>query len=490
MTKPIAVIGSGPSGAVAAHVLIQKGIPVVLLESGTALPSGFLLRANGRTLLRKRPTFHPREAVLAAGRNPETEWWVHLEPGGLSNQWTAAVPRFSREDFTEGERLDPRYVWPLTYEELAPFYTEVEALLGISGGTEDTPTAPRGAYRYSYELPRGWEAVGKAARVRGHALLPVPIANGTPWMLARRGTAFNSFSCLVAPLLRSPHFTLRTGAHVLRLELDATQTRVASVLYHNRHTGQEERIEIGGAVVACGTLNSTKLLFDSACSAFPEGLGNQDGVLGQYLHDHPHEWYALELSKPLPRLAQSAYLTRHPFGGAPLTATGVTLGAASRWDRLLSHTPLPSTTLGVQTMATMTPTTENFATPHPTQKDPNGLPLLKVCLDFDLSVQANLAHSRQNVAELLCAAGIESRCIHEPNIPRPGSAVHYAGTIRMHTERRFGVLDRFNRLHDLPNLLVTDLSCFTTCPEKKPTLTAMALSWRAAAHLADNLKRG
>jgi len=490
MTKPIAVIGSGPAGAVAAHVLIQKGIPVVLLESGTHLPSGFLLRANGRTLLRKRPTLNPREAKLAAGRNPETEWWVHLEPGGLSNQWTGAVPRFSVQDFTEGEQLDPRYVWPLTYAELEPFYKKTEALLAISGGEEDVPTAPRGDYRYTYTLPKGWSGVARAARNQGHSLLPVPIANGAPFQLARRGTAFNSFTCLVAPLLRSVHFQLRRGAHVLRIELDSTQTRVAAVLYHDRNTGTEHRLDVGGVVLACGPLHSTKLLFDSACPAFPEGLGNTEGVLGRYLHDHPHEWFALELSKPLPRLANSAYLTRRPFGSPPLIATGVTLGAASRTDRLLSYTPLPSTTLGVQTMASMIPTEDNHALPDPEQKDAFGTPRLKISIDFDKDVHANLSHSRKRVGEILREAGYESRCLHEPNTLRPGSSVHYAGTVRMHASRQFGVLDGFNRVHDLPNLLVTDGSCFTTCPEKKPTLTIMALSWRAAERLAEDLKRG
>nr|WP_309690060.1 GMC family oxidoreductase [Armatimonas sp.] len=490
MSLPIVVIGSGPSGAVAAHTLIQRGIPVVMLESGDTLPSGILLRVNGRTILRRRPKVNPRGATHVTGRNPNTQWWVHLDPGGLTNLWTGAVPRFSPEDFTEGEQLDTRYRWPVDYEELVPFYERIEKMMSISGGHRETPMAPQGVFRYEQPLPRGWQAVDRAAQARGQALLSVPIANGAPWMFARQGTAFNSFTCLVVPLLQSPLFELRTGAHVLRLELDATQQRVGGVVYQDRASGQQHRISVAGAIIACGPLNSTKLLFDSACAAFPEGLGNREGVLGHYLHDHPHEWFSLELSKPISRLDHCIYLTRRPFGYPPLMASGITLGAASVLERVLSHTPLPGRKIGVQIMGSMVPTEDNFALPDREKKDDFGMPAIRVCIDFDKDVKDNMSLARKNLREVLEDAGYESRMIHEPNVLCPGSSVHFAGTVRMHNSPVYGMLDRYNRLHAVPNVLVTDASCFTTCPEKKPTLTMMALSCRAAERLADDLKRG
>ncbi|WP_395137985.1 GMC oxidoreductase [Armatimonas sp.] len=490
MSKPVAVIGSGPTGAVAAQVLIEQGISVVMLESGDRLPHGVMVRAMGRTIFRKKPALDPRGAALSVGRNPEIEWWVHLDPGGLSNQWTGGVPRFSPEDFTEGEQLDPCYRWPVDYAELVPFYERVERILEVSGGRTDIATAPRGDFRYHSDLPRAWQGVDKVARARGQALIPAPIAHGAPWMAAWRGTAFNSFLQLVVPLLNSPDFQLHTGAHVLRLEYDATKQRVKSVLYQDRATGEQHRIEVGGVVVACGALNSTKLLFDSACPDFPEGLGNSDGVLGRYLHDHPHEWCTLELSKPIARLPNSIYLTRRPFGSPALLAAGLTLGAASPKEQILASLPLPSRALGVQVMGSMIPTLDNFALPDSNKKDPFGSPQLRVCMDYDKDIRANMNLARKNLQEILSAAGYDNKIVHEPNFLRPGSSVHYGGTVRMHHSREFGMLDGWNRLHTVPNVLVTDISCFTTCPEKRPTLTAMALSWRAAERLALDLKRG
>ena len=99
-----------------------------------------------------------------------------------------------------------------------------------------------------------------------------------------------------------------------------------------------------------------------------------------------------------------------------------------------------------------------------------------------------MVRARQRFEELFAVAGIRAEPIGPFHDLAPGSSVHYAGTVRMHTEKRYGVLDGYNRVHDAPNVLVTDMSCFTTNPEKNPTLTAMALSSRAALKLADSLR--
>src|SRR5437762_3387725 len=104
------VIGSGPSGATAALTLLENGVPVTLLESGTAFPSGLIVRAFGRNLYRKWADEPQCYSYVASG-DPMTEWYSALAPGGLSNLWTGAVPRFAPDDFFEGERLHERYRW-------------------------------------------------------------------------------------------------------------------------------------------------------------------------------------------------------------------------------------------------------------------------------------------------------------------------------------------------------------------------------------------
>ena len=115
-SERVVVIGSGPAGAMAARELVRSGLPVTMLESGTASPRGLLIRAGGRNVFRRGVGAEAHDDDYVATGNPSTDWCYHLAPGGLTNQWTGAVPRFAPEDFLEGARLDERYVWPVTYE--------------------------------------------------------------------------------------------------------------------------------------------------------------------------------------------------------------------------------------------------------------------------------------------------------------------------------------------------------------------------------------
>jgi choline dehydrogenase-like flavoprotein len=487
----VIVIGTGPAGATAARELVRQGIPVTVLESGTVKPSGLLVRAWGRNIFRRRAAAaSDRDAYVNAG-HPDTSWFQHLQPGGLSSQWAGAVPRFAPQDFCEGERIHERYRWPLTYAELAAYYDDVEALLDITASPEDAPALPAGHPRHQRHLPLDWQAIGRVARRHGQGLTALPIADGPDWLLTRRGTAFNSFSTIIGPLLGSPLFQLRTGAHVLRLEWSGARRAIEGVVFHDRTTGRQERLQAAAVVVACGSLRSTKLLFDSACPDFPEGLGNTDGLLGRYLHDHPMKWWSFQSDRPLSRLSPSGYLTRRPYESSPpLVATSWTIGHGNGTDldKVLSLTPLRTHVVGVLVFGSMIPTEEHFVRPSSTSQDEFELPRLEIHIDFDRETLSNVERGRDHLLGLMAEAGY--RCTLRPIVPQfgPGSAVHYGGTARMHRSRKYGVLDRWNRPFDIPNLVVSDASCFTTSAEKNPTLTAMALSARAARRLAHDLK--
>ncbi len=485
----VIVIGSGPAGATAALALARQQIPVTMLEAGRVLPAGVLVRAKGRNLFRRVPEASSDGRAFVSTGHPETSWYQHLEPGGLSNQWTGAVPRFAPEDFCEGEQLHERYRWPLTYDQLAPYYEFAEGLLDITGSAGDVPALPAGRVRHERSLAKDWQAVGRVAERHGQGLTVLPLADGPDWLLTRRGTAFNSFSTIVSTLLGSPHFELRTGAHALQLEWSGARRAVDAVVYHDRTSGQQVRLGARAVVVACGALRSTKLLLDSACADFPDGLGNNEGLLGRYLHDHPKEWWSFETDRSLSRLAPSGYLTRRPYKqSSPLLATSWTLGHASQRDKLLSLTPLKTRSVGVQVFGSMIPTEKHFVGPSPAGRDEFGLPRLEIHIEFDDQTVLNVEGARAHLLSLMDEAGY--RCTLDPVVPQltPGSAVHYGGTVRMHESRRYGVLDAWNRPFDIPNLVVSDASCFTTNSEKNPTLTAMALSARAATRLADDLK--
>ena len=488
--RQVVVIGSGPAGAAAARELIQNGISVTMLESGTEFPRGFLLRLGGRNLFRLLPEVSEDGNHTISG-DPRTLCYARLAPGGLSNSWTGGVPRFAPEDFTEGERLHERYRWPVTYPELAPYYEKVERYLEISANPQDLPQLPGGHVAYSNHIPADWEDVKRAADRFGQGFTTYPLADGAPNMLVRRGTAFNSYTCVVRPLLKEPRFRLLTGAHALQLEWSPAKGKVDGVIYFNRRTGGMERIGGSAVVVACGPLGSVKLLHNSVSSDFPHGIGNTEGLLGLYLHDHPREWWPFELERPLSLLAPSAYLTRLPYDSSPpLLATSWTLGVTNLGDRIRSRFGMKGTSVGVQVIGTMVPSDTCYAKPSATKKDEFGLPALDVCIHYSDAEIDNVVRCRQHLMDVMQQAGHRATIGEIVPTLHPGTIAHYGGTTRMHADRKYGVVDAWNRVYDAPGVLVCDASCFTTAAEKNPTLTVMAIAARAAARLANDLRHG
>lgn len=488
--RQVVVIGSGPAGAAAARELIEQGIAVTMLESGMEEPSGLLLRLGGQNLFRVSPPV-PEEGGHRVTGDSRTHCYARLGPGGLSNQWTGGVPRFAPEDFTEGERLHERFRWPVSYSDVAPFYEKVERYLRITADPRDLPQLPAGYTEFQNRVPADWAGVREAAQSFGQGLTTYPLADGPPNMLVRRGTAFNSYSCVVKPLVGRPGFRLLTGAHALQLEWSASKGRVDSVVWFNRRTGATEKTAASAVVVACGPLGSTKLLHNSTSSAFPHGLGNNDGLLGHFLHDHPREWWPFDIERPLSLLAPAAYLTRLPYASSPpLMATSWTLGLTSLRDRIRSRFGLKGTRIGVQVIGTMIPSESCFAKPSATAKDEFGLPALDVCIHYTDDEVNNVVRCRQHLMQLMDEAGHRATIGEIVPSLYPGTIAHYGGSARMHADRRFGVVDGWNRVYDAPNVLACDAACFTTAAEKNPTLTVMALAARAATRLTTDLRRG
>jgi choline dehydrogenase-like flavoprotein len=486
--RQVVVIGSGPAGAAAARELAQNGISVTMLEAGSDFQRGLLVRIGGRNFYRRTPPLGEEGHHVVSG-DPRTLCYVKLAPGGLSNNWTGAVPRFAPEDFTEGERLHERYRWPIDYPDLAPYYEKVERYLTITADPRDVPQLPAGYVSYRHRLPEDWQAVASAADKYGQGFTAYPLADGPRNMLVARGTAFNSYSRVVRPLLRSPNFRLQTAAHALRLEWSPTKGRVDGVIYYDRRTGASERIAASAVVVACGPLGSAKLLHNSVCNTFPAGLGNSRGLLGRFLHDHPREWWTFQMDRPLSILSPSAYLTRRPYASSPpLLATSWTLGTATLGDRIRSRFGMKASAVGVQVIGTMIPTQDCVAKPSASQKDEFGLPTLDVHIKYSEAEVDNVVRCREHLMNVLDAAGCRATLGEIYPSLFPGTIAHYGGTARMHAKPEYGVVDAWNRVYDAPNVLVCDASCFTTAAEKNPTLTVMAIAARAATRLANDLK--
>jgi choline dehydrogenase-like flavoprotein len=490
--RRVVVLGSGPAGATAALVLVQSGIDVTLIEAGPARAArGLTAQVAGLTVARSHRRLQVRGEGVSVTGDPGSTLFEDLAPGGLTNHWSGAVPRFSSDDFADARRAGEAYTWPLEYDDLAPWYDRIEPMLQIAGGNVDVRQLPAGKVRKAWRLQDRWAPVIEQARQAGQGLVPMPYAYGASTTLTLSGTVFNAFVRLVKPLYRSGRLTVRFDARATRLEWSGEARRVKAVVFRDAGTGVDHRITCRAVVLAAGAVNTAKILLQSTDADFPEGLGNTHGVLGRYLTDHPLAKVEIDLARPMP-FHPPAYLTRPPLDRTPplFAAACAQWGGVKMIARsVLTGRPGRLPWCGFNVFGTMAPEVGNYVSLDPTRSSSDGT----------VGIAFHLRHPPQSAQSLL-AARDQLIGLLESGRTRPrmrlwlidpvGTSVHYAGTCRMHTSPQFGMLDRWGRLHAVRNVAVADSAAFTTHPEKNPVLTAMALSARTSQRLADDLRTG
>jgi choline dehydrogenase-like flavoprotein len=481
----VVVIGSGPCGAMATKELVDRGVRVTMLDAGDRAPRGVIVRVADRTIVRWVEPAGLRTDRHRALVDPATEWYSSLSQGGLSNYWTSAVPRFAPEDFTDGARRDVRYQWPISYDDLLPYYEATEQVLAVTTGNGFN-NVPQSNAAYSARLPADWQELCDAATALGHGMNAMPMAKGRPWMFATRGTGFSSYHCIIKPLLRSPNFRLIRSARVRRIHWSAAAGRADGVEFLETTSGEKRTIRADVVFVAAGALDSTQILLRSTSNDFPNGLGNSHDVLGRYLHDHPRQWWPADFSRPLSAMNHPVYISRADYDSSrSLSGTSMTIGLTNARDRLKSMAGGSTKQFGVQVFGTMVPREDSRISLDPNaEPDDLDAPLL-IAARYEPAVLEDLDAARSRFRAIFDELGVRA----EPRGPfhelHPGSSVHWGGSVRMHRSPEFGMVDEWNRLHDVPNVIVCDASSFTTGPEKNPTITAMAISARAARRVVD-----
>jgi choline dehydrogenase-like flavoprotein len=487
--RQVIIIGTGPCGAAAAWALYREGIPFTVLEAGDEhSASGLTVRAPGLTVMRRRRELVP--TVNHGGAESGCpNWYVELSAGGLSNHWTCAVPRFSQGDFDDGARLDERHRWPVSYDDLVDDYASMERLLAIAASGETFTSLPAGEVKRKWRLAADWDPIARAAEARGHGLTALPLAYGASWTVTSSGTPFNSYVRILKRIPQSPRARVIFNARATHLEWSADKGRVTRVFFRDAKTGEERSIGGSAFVVAAGAVNSARLLLDSRSATFPDGLGNTEGLLGRYLHDHPLAKVAIVLERPI-SIHPPAYLTRAPYDAtAPLRGVACVFWSSTgaRLRSLARGNPDKLREVGFNLFGTMPPRAEDRVEILPDRRNGEGASEVSLKIRFDDDTRKMLEEARERLLEILDAAKLGPR-VTLWEIAPPGTSVHFAGTVRMHASPKFGMLDQNSRLHAVKNVLVVDSAAFTTGPEKNPTLTAMALASRASRGLARELR--
>lgn len=547
------VVGTGISGGWAAKELTEKGLKTLVLDRGRMVEHGeyptatlplWELPYGGRPTQEdlKKQSVAQRGGVLSQATkhwfvndidHPYVEtkpfaWIRGYHVGGRSIMWGRQSYRWSPMDFEANAKEGIGVDWPIRYEELAPWYDQVESFIGVSGQAEGYEQLPDGKFLPPMALncvelhlkQKIADKLGRALTIGRTANLTAPLAHSPQrgtcqyrnlcWRGCPFGAYFSSNSSTLPAAEKTGNMTLRPNSIVYELIHDAKNDRASGVRVLDAETNEQMEFHAKVIFLCASTFGSTQILMNSVSSRFPDGFGNDSGELGCNVMDHHLGAGAAAVAEGFDDMYYSGqrpngiYIPRFVNIGKDkrdyLRGFGYQGGAGrSGWTRLLEDSTLGADLktkaaqpgpwqMGLTGFGEVLPYHDNRVTLDRTRKDKHGLPVLK----FDAMLRENELKMRKDMAAeaatMLEAAGFKN--VHEYDGGDVlGIGIHEMGTARMGRDPKTSVLNAWNQVHACKNVYVTDGSCMTSAACQNPSLTYMALTARAADHAVQELKR-
>jgi choline dehydrogenase-like flavoprotein len=467
--------------------------------------------------------------------NPYTEvkpfdWIRGYHVGGRSIMWGKQTYRLSDLDFAANAKEGIGVDWPIRYKDIAPWYDYVESYIGVSGQAEGLPHLPDGKFLPPMELncveevfrDKVSEKLKRTVTIGRVAHLTAPLAHdksrgvcqsrnmcdrGCPY-----GAYFSSNASTLPAAQKTGNMTLRPHSIVHSVIYDETKGKATGVRVIDAQT--KEEIEYFAKVIFlnASALGSTHILLNSISKRFPNGLGNGSDQLGRNLMDHQ---YRVGAEADVEGYEDSYYVGRRPNGiyiarfrnvgddKRPDYVRGFGYqGSASRgsWMNGVNEmsfgaelknsltTPGPWS-IGITGFGECLPYEDNRVTLDNDRKDAYGLPVLKIDAEWKENEKTMRKDMKVSAAEMLEAAGFKNVRMYDNN-NNIGLGIHEMGTARMGKDPKTSVLNKWNQVHEAPNVFVTDGAAMTSSACQNPSLTYMALTARAANHAAEELKKG
>jgi len=555
----VCIIGSGAAGGTAAKILTEGGLNVVMLEAGPPLDPArdykehfwpYDLEHRGAGVGGKLRGLLNTEFLA-----PNGAWEIEGEPyisapgstfrwfrsrivGGRTNHWGRIALRLAPVDFksrsTDGMGDD----WPITYQEIAPYYDKVESYIGVFGTKENIASAPDGVF-LPPPKPRCTEIlVKKTCDQLGILCVPSRMAILTKALNGRpachycaqcgrgciTGSNFSSSQVMIPAAQKTGRFTLITNA-MAREIIASKDGKAESVSYIDKSTRTEKRVNARAFIVAASACESARLLLNSRSSLFPDGLANSSGVVGRYLTDsvgssstgyfpqlekmppHNHDgiggmhmyipWWKFDRKNEFLRGYHIEF-----YGGRFMPGVGDFDDLCEQYEGYGASLKqkcraMYGTVIGFGGRGEMIPNERSYCEIDPDLVDQWGIPVLRFHWQWGDNEIRMARDMQETFRSIIATAGGTYLTKANPEggsrpygITDGGVIIHELGTVRMGNNPKTSALNRYCQAHDVKNLFVTDGACFVTNPDKNPTLTILALSWRASEYLLDQAKKG
>jgi choline dehydrogenase-like flavoprotein len=557
MQRPVydvCIVGSGAGGGMAAYVLTKAGARVVMLEAGPqwfASKDSKMLVPNYATphrgaSIHGRPfgEFDACDGGWEIDGEPYTKapgtqfrWWRARMLGGRTNHWGRISLRFGPDDF-RGKSMDGLGDdWPISYDDVKPYYDNVDRFIGLYGSNEGLRNAPDGIFMPPPK-PRCYELlVKKASDKLNVTCIPARLSIITKPLPGRmachycgqcnRGCQvkanFSSGDVLVAPALATGKLTLLTNAMAREVTVGADGL-ANGVSFINKNTGADDHVNAKVVVLAASAMETARILLNSKSNKFPNGLANSSGTVGKYLTDttgagvsghipsmvdhipHNHDgvggmhvympWWLDNKRLDFPRgyhieVYGGPGMPGSGFGGGIQRRNGGGYGKQLKAD----YRKYYGATIGFDGRGEMIPNENSYCELDPNVVDKFGIPVLRFHWKFTDYEYNQAKHMQETFRSLIEAMG------GTPTSPMPtkeqnygladgGTIIHELGGARMGSDPTTSVVNGNCQAHDVKNLFVADGSPFVSQADKNPTWTILALSWRTSDYIAQQRQAG
>lgn len=547
------VIGSGMSGGFAAKELCDKGVKTLVLERGRKVehnkdyPTTHMMpwefEHRGRIpedIQRENPSisrcyayredaahFFVKDTDHPYIQEKPFDWIRGYQTGGKSLLWARQVQRWSDFDF-EGPARDGFAVdWPIRYKELEPWYSYVEKFVGVAGFHDGIAHLPDGEFLPGIELTAGEEYFksqmaekypdrhvisGRCAHITGNAEYYAKQGRGICQhrVLCQRGCPFGGYfssnSATLPWAARTGNLTLQNDAVVHSIIYDEAKKKATGVRVIDANTKEMTEYYAPIIFVNASALNTNLILLNSTSNRFPNGLGNDNGLMGKFVAFHNYrggisaeyeglQEYTTEGKRPtsgyMPRFRnvhkqETNFLRGYAAGLYGSRSKEVNYdGAGSDLVANMMNPSYGPWKIGSHMMGETIPKESNYVALDAEQKDEWGMPIIRVNVDYDQNDEDMLKDYQEQMSEMFDAAGFKNIRTWDDG-RRPGLDIHEMGGVRMGKDPKTSLVNKHNQLHACTNVYVTDGACMTSTSTQNPSLTYMVFAARAVDHALKN----